>query len=115
MDVSMEGKHYWKSLINMAVIKFLILRTLSKEPCHGYEILNRVSAFTQGCCAPTYGTIYPILKELTKRGYAQVEEQTVNNRKRKVYQLTDKGLLAFDAASSCWEDILPYLNYTVKG
>ncbi len=35
--------------------------------------------FTQGCCTPAYGTIYPILKELLEGEYASVR---VGHRER---------------------------------
>ncbi|ACB84548.1 PadR family transcriptional regulator [Natranaerobius thermophilus] len=104
------NKDYWKSLINMAVIKFLVLRTLKTNPSHGYGILNQVKEFTQGCCTPTYGSVYPILKELCEEGYAEVKFETVNNRERKVYYLTEQGEQAYLQAKEAWQDILPFLN-----
>ena len=111
--MNLEDKYYWKSLINMAIIKFLIFRTLSRESMHGYKILSEISDFTQGCCQPTYGSIYPFLKELLDNEYAQVDEMTIQGRKRKVYRITEKGLSAYQAAKGSWEDILPYLNQVI--
>ena len=105
-----EDKNYWKSLINMAVIKFLILHCLRQSPTHGYDLLNKVNEFTSGCCSPTYGSIYPILKEFCDEGYAVIKEERVNNRQRKVYYLTSRGQNAYYQAVDAWEDILPYLN-----
>ncbi|OWZ83036.1 PadR family transcriptional regulator [Natranaerobius trueperi] len=107
-------KDYWKSLINMAVIKFLILRTLKTNPLHGYGILNEIKQFTEGCCTPTYGSVYPILKELCEEGYAEVKTSVVNNRERKVYYLTELGETAYYQAKEAWDDILPFLDRIIK-
>lgn len=110
----LEDKNYWKLLINMSLSKFLILRTLYKGSIHGYAILEKLREFTKGCCAPTYGTIYPILKELVKNGYASVNVETVNKRERKIYKLTSKGKKAYEAAFLVWQEVIPFLNKVIK-
>ena len=109
MHVRLEDKAYWKSLINMGLTKFFILRTLESQPLYGYAILERLAEFTRECCTPTYGAIYPILKEFVRGGYATVESQTVNGRKRKVYELTAKGRRAYRQALETWHEVLPYV------
>lgn len=64
--MNLEDGGYWKSLINMSLTKFLILQTLHQESCHGYAILSRLERFTAGCCTPSFGGIYPVLKELVE-------------------------------------------------
>ncbi len=70
--MNLEDAEYWKSLINMSLSRLLILRTLHEGPTHGYALLENLKVFTQGCCTPAYGTIYPILKELLAGEYATV-------------------------------------------
>jgi DNA-binding PadR family transcriptional regulator len=84
---------YWKSLINIGLSKFFILKILYEGPSYGYEILKKVADLTDGCCAPTVGTIYPILTRLTKDGYAKILKisNTEGGRQRKIYTLTPKG------------------------
>jgi len=106
----MDSKDYWRALVNMSLSRLLILRALSHGPTHGYAILQEVSRFTKGCCAPTYGTIYPVLKELERGKYCESEYQTVNGRRRKVYQLNEKGEQAYQTAMEAWAEVLPYLN-----
>ena len=73
--------NHWKSLINIGFTKILVLKVLSGGPNHGYGILKELQSMTSGCCTPTLGTIYPILKELTKQGYAVVgEDQQLKGR-----------------------------------
>jgi PadR family transcriptional regulator, regulatory protein PadR len=111
--MDLESQAYWKSLINQSLSKFFILQTLTQGPIHGYALLEKMRSFTQGCCTPTYATIYPILNELAKGGYAVVKTQATGDRHRKVYELTDKGKTAYQEALKVWYEVLPYLNRVV--
>jgi PadR family transcriptional regulator, regulatory protein PadR len=112
--MELESPVYWKSLINMSLSKFFILQTLHQGPTHGYALLEKMRLFTQGCCTPTYATIYPILNELARGGYALVKAEATGERQRKVYELTDKGKLAYQEALQVWREVLPYLNRVVS-
>lgn len=108
---------YWKSLINIGFTKILVLKVLSKAPNHGYGILKELQAMTSGCCTPTLGTIYPILKELTKQGYSEVseEQQLKGAQKRQVYVLTPSGVEAYRAALAAWRSSIPYIYRAIEG
>lgn len=109
--------NYWKSLINIGFTKILVLKVLSKGPNHGYGILKELQAMTSGCCTPTLGTIYPILKELTKQGYAEVNEepQLKGAQKRQVYTLTPAGFEAYRAALEAWRSSIPFIYRAIEG
>lgn len=109
----LEDPAYWKALVNMGLSRFFILRVLHTAPSHGYLVLEKLAKFTEGCCVPTYGTIYPILKELVKGGYAEVTTETAGGRRRKVYRLTEKGHRAYQNAIRVWQDVIPYLTRVV--
>lgn len=107
---------YWKSLINIGLTKLLILKVLSKGPNHGYGILKELETLTGGCCVPTFGTIYPNLKELTQNGYAEVSEdkQLKGGQKRKVYKLTPQGKQAYKVALEAWRSTIPYIYKAIE-
>jgi len=109
----LEDPEYWKALINQSLSRLFILRTLHEAPTHGYGLLERLTAFTRGCCTPAYGTIYPILKQLLEGEYATVRHETGNGRKRKVYELTPKGESAYQQAIDTWQDVLPYIERAI--
>jgi PadR family transcriptional regulator PadR len=111
--MNLEDPNYWKSLINMSLSRFFILRTLHEGPTHGYALLEHLKAFTQGCCTPAYGTIYPILKELLEGEYARVKREREDGRQRKVYELTPKGETAYQVAVTTWQEVLPYIERAV--
>ncbi len=65
---------------------------------HGYDIARSVERTTGGCCSPTEGTIYPVLREFETGGFVTVHEEVVQGRQRRVYQLTEAGRAAFRIA-----------------
>ena len=108
--------NYWKSLVNIGLTKLLVLKVLSTGPNHGYGVLKELESITGGCCVPTFGSIYPILKELTKNGYANVSEdkQLKGALKRQVYTLTPLGLKAYEVALEAWRSTIPYIYKAIE-
>lgn len=86
----------------MSLSKFFVLSVLHQRPMHGYEVVQAVERSTQGCCSPTEGTVYPMLKEFEAGGYLSARAEVVQGRERKVYALTDRGREAFDIAVDAW-------------
>jgi hypothetical protein len=80
------SRTYWSGTIKMGLSKFFILRVLHDGPMHGYDIARTVARVTGGCCSPTEGTIYPVLREFEAGGFLTVEEEVVQGRQRRVFQ-----------------------------
>lgn len=114
--IGLTDPDYWKSLINIGLTKLLVLKVLSKGPNHGYGILKELESITGGCCIPTFGTIYPILKELTQKGYTEVNEdrQLKGAQKRRVYTLTPRGVEAYQVALEAWRSTIPYIYKAIE-
>ncbi len=106
-----EDPGYWKALINNGLSKFYVLKILYEGPSHGYGILKKLTALTGGCCIPTFGTIYPVLKKLTEEGYAKIMKASndESKRQRKVYALTAKGEITYKIALDVWRSVIPYI------
>lgn len=99
------SRAYWNGTIKMSLSKFFILCVLHKRPMHGYDVARAVEQTTNGCCSPTEGTIYPVLREFEEGGYVTSAAEIVSGRERKVYTLTDKGREAFKVAVDSWMEI----------
>ncbi|MCC8422041.1 PadR family transcriptional regulator [Photorhabdus thracensis] len=108
--VDYTDRMYWNGIIKMSLSKFFILSVLQQRPMHGYEIAREVEHSTQGCCSPTEGTIYPVLREFEQGEYVTVHNETVAGRGRKVYTLTDKGREAFAVAVEAWMEVAAHIN-----
>lgn len=99
------SRAYWNGTIKMSLSKFFILCVLHHRPMHGYDIAGAVEQATNGCCSPTEGTIYPVLREFEDGGYVTSQSEIVSGRERKVYTLTAKGRDAFKVAVEAWMDV----------
>lgn len=99
------SRDYWNGTIKMSLSKFFILCVLHQKPMHGYDVARAVEITTNGCCSPTEGTIYPVLREFESGGYLTSETEVVSGRERRVYTLTDKGREAFKVAAAAWMDV----------
>ncbi len=108
-DTKYESPEYWASLIKMSLSRFFILHVLNQQSLHGYEITKHVSSLTNGCCAPTEGSLYPVLKEFTDAGMVNLTTQVVSGRERKVYTITSAGERAYQVASAAWREVAVYI------
>ena len=85
-------------------LDLLILKTLSREPMHGYRIAARIQELSDEVLRIEEGSLYPALYRLEQKGVIQSEwGVTDNNRKAKFYKLTRKGRNEMDAESESWE------------
>jgi len=109
LNIKYQTEEYWNSLIKMSLSRFFILRVLCCRSLHGYEITKEVAALTEGCCAPTEGSLYPVLHEFVQNGLVTSQTQVVNNRERKVYTLTNKGMQAYKTATGAWAKAARYI------
>ena len=85
---------YSKELLK-GTLSTIILKLLSqKEKMYGYEITQRVKILSEGKIEFKEGSLYPALHKLKDDGLIETENETVNNRVRKYYSLTAKGMEA---------------------
>ena len=110
--VDYASRDYWAGTIKMGLSKFFILRVLHNGPMHGYDIARSVEQTTGGCCSPTEGTIYPVLREFEVGGFVTAHEEVVQGRRRRVYELTEAGRAAFRVALDAWMEATAALQDT---
>jgi PadR family transcriptional regulator PadR len=112
--VDLTDRTYWSGTIKMALSKFFVLRVLHDGPSHGYDIARAVERATSGCCSPTEGGLYPVLREFEQGGYVTSAVGVVSGRERKVYTLTDKGRDAFRVGVDAWMEVTEALVETKR-
>jgi PadR family transcriptional regulator, regulatory protein PadR len=110
--VDYASRAYWAGTIKMGLSKFFILRVLHDGPLHGYDIARLVERTTNGCCSPTEGTIYPVLREFEAGGFVTATEEVVQGRRRRIYELTEAGRSAFRVALDAWMEATAALQDT---
>jgi len=84
--------------ISKQVNELLVLACLRDGPAHGYEIALAVERDSNGAFAFQHGTLYPILHRLEKRHLIRGRWDE-EGRRRKVYELTGKGVSHLEGAS----------------
>lgn len=94
-------------------LELAVLGLLHETPMHGYELRKRLNIVLGWGRLLSYGTLYPCLKGLGRRGLiATVDDPDPalrGRRSRIVYQLTPEGKEHFatmleDAGPSTWDD-----------
>lgn len=74
-------------------LRLLMLKLISEEPRHGYEIIREIEARTGGAYVPSPGVIYPALEALLDLGWVQAEADGA----RRSFRLTEEGEAELDA------------------
>ncbi|MFQ6101546.1 MAG: PadR family transcriptional regulator [Anaerolineae bacterium] len=90
-----------KGTTTVAILKLLVD---VGEPLHGYEIIRRLEARSQGYFEFKEGLIYPRLHRMEREGL--LESRWLGEpgtRRRKVYTVTDKGRHQLEAELKEWE------------
>jgi DNA-binding PadR family transcriptional regulator len=77
------------SLLPLSPAMFYVLVALADGQTHGYAVLKEVEQLTNGAVRLSTGTLYGIIKRLLAEGL--VREQSVDNPRRRAYQLTAFG------------------------
>jgi DNA-binding PadR family transcriptional regulator len=68
-------------------IRTALLLALSEAPAHGYELIQRIEAKSQGAWRPSAGSVYPRLQLLEDEGIVTSAEQDG----KRVYSITEAG------------------------
>jgi len=71
-------------------VRAAVLRLLSEQPMHGYQIIQELSARSDGAWSPSAGSVYPTLQMLADEDLVTAEE----TGGKKVFSLTEAGVAA---------------------
>lgn len=82
----------------------VILSILSRGESYGYAIIQQVHMLSDGKVSWTDGMLYPVLHKLEKRGLIRSEWRVAEEtgRRRRYYQVTEKGLAALRRERENW-------------
>ena len=79
---------------------FFIIISLATTPKHGYAIIKEVEAMSEKRVALATGTLYSALRRMLEDGWIERvtdHNSEVDNRERKIYQLTKHGRRVLEA------------------
>jgi transcriptional regulator len=84
-------------------LDMLILKTLAREPLHGYAIAQHIGRISQALLHVPQGSLYPALHRLEHRKLlASSWERSSTGRDTKVYRLTPKGRRHLEREVADW-------------
>ena len=95
----MEAQDY----LPLTETSFLIILSLATAPKHGYAIMKEVEAMSEKRVVLATGTLYSALRRMLEDGWIERvtdNSSEVNNRERKLYQLTKYGRRVLEAEIS---------------
>lgn len=69
-------------------LRLVLLKLISEQPRHGYDLIRAIEELTGGRYAPSPGVVYPTLTMLEEMDFI---EQSVGEGARKPYQITKAG------------------------
>lgn len=93
------------------VLELVILLSVSKKDMYGYELVSEVSKVVD----VTEGTIYPILKRLTKDNlFSTYLKESTEGPPRKYYHLTETGRAHTENLRVEWRNFHSKVDLFVK-
>ena len=97
------------------LLDMLVLRTLVMGPLHGYGVAKAIKTASTDELDIEFGSLYPALKRLEKRGWIESEWGTSDNgRKAKFYSLTPAGRQALPRMVAEWEAYVSAVDRAVR-
>ena len=84
-------------------LELLILKTLARDPMHGYGIAQRIHQAVDDLLKVEDGSLYPALYRMETRGWLKSEwALTDSGRRARFYRLTRAGRTQLAAETESW-------------
>ncbi|HWN35997.1 MAG TPA: helix-turn-helix transcriptional regulator [Pseudonocardia sp.] len=84
----------------------LLLAVLEPGPAHGFAVMGELRRRTGGTVDLESGTLYPALRRLEEAGLITGTWTTGPGRRRREYQLTERGQRALNEERGVWRDFV---------
>ncbi|HVR43213.1 MAG TPA: PadR family transcriptional regulator [Thermoanaerobaculia bacterium] len=96
-------------------LDLLILRTLAREPAHGWAIARRIQQVSREVLQVTQGSLYPALHRLEQQGWLEASwSRTETGREAKVYALTAAGRRQLEREMQSWDRLSSAIRMVLK-
>lgn len=93
------------------VIEMCVLSLVATKDRYGYELIETISKLIE----ISEGTIYPILRRLSKEGYFETYlEESNSGPPRKYYRITKLGKKAAGEMTEDWKSFVNKVNQILK-
>ncbi|TXL65097.1 PadR family transcriptional regulator [Cerasibacillus terrae] len=93
------------------ILELCVLVLLDKKDCYGYELVQRISSKIE----ISDGSIYPLLRRLTKADYFTTYfQESKEGPARKYYALTEKGKKHLHQQMQEWKEFSKAVNELIE-
>lgn len=97
--------------LKKGILELCVLAVLDKKDCYGYELVNEISKDIE----ISDGTIYPILRRLSKEGYFTTYlQESTEGPPRKYYRLTELGKETKEKLTDEWQNFVEKVDNILK-
>lgn len=96
-------------------LDLLILAVLAAGPAHGYAVVEGLRNRSGETFDLPEGTVYPALHRLEKGGLLQSEWSVVGGRRRRTYELTNKGEKSLVVQRDRWQEFSAAVGQVLRG
>ena len=94
------------------MLELCVLALVKRKDSYGYELVQQIS----NKFLISEGSVYPLLRRLTKEGYFQTYlKESTEGPPRKYYQLTEQGETQFHLLVTEWRDFAKGYKKLLKG
>lgn len=94
------------------VLELCVLSLLEKGDNYGYELVEKISHFID----ISEGTIYPMLRKLSKDGYVETYlKESPSGPPRKYYTLSEEGSAFYHSTKNDWQQFVIGVNKLLEG
>ena len=83
-----RGRRGRRRMFESGELRLVLLKLISEEPRHGYDLIRAIEDMTGGEYAPSPGVVYPTLTLLQDMGLI---EEAKDKSARKPFQITEEG------------------------
>ncbi len=96
-------------------LDLLILKTLAREPLHGWGIAKKILALSGDVLSVQQGSLYPALHRLEQQGWIESDwKDTELGRQAKFYSLTKEGKEQLDRELETWHRLSSAVGLVLK-
>jgi transcriptional regulator len=96
-------------------LDLLILRTIAREPLHGWGVAKRIQALSGEVLSVGQGSLYPALHRLEQQGWIRAEwRDSELGRSAKFYSLTRDGRKQLERELESWNRLSSAVRLVIQ-
>jgi PadR family transcriptional regulator PadR len=114
MPLFSSGKTDQRDLFRGA-LEMMVLRSLTREPMHGYALVQHIKQRSNDLLQVEEGSLYPALQRLLKEGLLKAEwELSASNRRVRAYRVTPAGRKHLEREISSFERMVEAITLVLS-